>query len=103
MVRFSPTWTVTFCPFTSNTVFPFRYQPSDPVENSRASASMGLPPIVTSTGLAPSRNWARVIGQLVLAMFSLLVEWLTTGHLTGRRKWGKQRRRAWWRKPPGLD
>src|SRR3954469_1997550 len=62
-VRLMPTWTVTFCPFTSTTVFLFRYQPSEPVENSRGSASIGVPLIEISTALAPSRNCWRVIGQ----------------------------------------
>src|SRR5262245_65526409 len=51
MVRFTPTWTVTFCPFTSTTVLPFRYQHRDPVENSRASASIGVTLLVASHGL----------------------------------------------------
>src|SRR5262245_32815070 len=79
IVRFSPTCTVTFTPFTSTTVLPFKYQPREPVENSRGSASMGAPAIATSTGLAPSRNCWRVIGLAVLAISSLLAEWQHAG------------------------
>src|SRR6476469_2578635 len=68
MVRFIPTWTVTVTPFTSISVFPFRYQPSDPVENSFGWAVILFPLITTSTGLAPSTNCWRVTGQDVLAI-----------------------------------
>src|SRR5262245_50147669 len=71
MVRLTPTWTVTGTPFTSTTVLPFRYHPSDPVENSRGSARSLASLIMTVTGLAPSWNCWRVIGHVVLAIVSL--------------------------------
>src|SRR6476659_9894455 len=90
IVRFMPTWTVTATPFTSISVFPFRYQPSDPVENSFGWAVILLPLMVTSTGLAPSVNCWRVIGQVVLAIGSPPEKLRVVGHLTGLGGQGKQ-------------
>ena len=44
--------TATGTPLTSILVFPFRYHPSEPVENSRAVAVSGTSPILTASGLA---------------------------------------------------
>jgi len=52
----------------SMVVFPLRYQPSDPVENSYTIACIGTLLIVTVTGLALARNSERLMGHAVLAM-----------------------------------
>src|SRR5204863_7776884 len=73
IVRFNPICTLTgFSPMRI-VVLPFKYQPSDPVENSLTSAINGMPLMMTSTALASCKNSARVIGQFVLAIgFCLL-------------------------------
>src|SRR5436305_1082572 len=60
-----PICTETGVPPTSIVVLPFRYQPSEPVENSLTSACKGISPILTVTGLAFARNSSRLIGQVV--------------------------------------
>src|SRR5262245_30317435 len=73
MVRLTPICTETGVPSIVIVVLPLRYQPSEPVENSLTGATMGMPLIVISTGLACSLNCLRLIGQVVLtAMISLL-------------------------------
>ena len=49
-VMFIPICTLTDLSPTLILALPFRYQPSEPVENSLTSAVMGTPLIVTSTG-----------------------------------------------------
>src|SRR5262249_27651486 len=72
---FKPICTETGFPPTSIVVFPLRYQPSDPVENSLTSAWSGTLPIVTVTGFAACRKSARVMGQVVFFAMIFLLEW----------------------------
>src|SRR5262249_36914472 len=65
MVRLSPTCTGTLTPSTCRVILVLMFQPSEPVENSLTSASCSLPSMITLTGLAPLRNWARVMGQVL--------------------------------------
>src|SRR5207248_9758297 len=48
----------------SMTVLPVRYQPNEPVENSLVGTTIGTSLMVIVTGLAWSRNWERVMGQM---------------------------------------
>src|SRR5437588_1081895 len=64
MVKLTPICTDTGVPLMSITVLPFRYQPSEPVENSLTSAIMSLPLMLILMGLAWPRKSARLIGQV---------------------------------------
>jgi hypothetical protein len=63
-----PIWTDSVLPSTGTRIFPFRYQPKEPVENCFTSASSSWPLMTTLSGSAFSANWARVTGHAVLAM-----------------------------------
>ena len=52
----------------------FRYQPSEPVENSLTGAVSGTPATVTETGLAAARNSLRLMGQAVFFAMIILRE-----------------------------
>src|ERR1700733_2454484 len=65
IVIFIPICTVTGVSPTFTLTLPFRYQPSEPVENSLTSAVIGMPLMTTSSGLA-CLNCSRVIEQVVL-------------------------------------
>src|SRR5688572_32462720 len=71
MVRFRPICTLTGVPPTLTVALLLMFQPSEPVENSLTSAIMGMPLMVTSTGLAFSWKCLRVMGH-GLAMFRSL-------------------------------
>ena len=70
IVRFMPICTLTHFSPTLTFVFPFKYHPSEPVENSLTSAVIGIPLIVISTGLASLRNSERVTEHVDLAIQS---------------------------------
>src|SRR4051812_10880426 len=55
-------------PSTCTVILPLKYQPKEPVENSRLSAMTSCPLITTLTGSAFSMNWALVSGHGDFAM-----------------------------------
>src|SRR5262249_33973035 len=62
-VRFKPTCTCSGLPSTLMVVLPLKYQPNEPVENSRFSAVTSWPPMLTFTDSAFSRNADLLMGQ----------------------------------------
>src|SRR5262249_40037598 len=89
IVRFKPICTATGVPLISTVVLPFRYQPSEPAENSRTSAISGTPLMVTVTGLAFAWKSARLIAQVVFLAIAVVPPREFGGRCTGREPAGR--------------